>query len=220
MRHSASEDSCGLAQGFLHLKLATEPTESTLENIPTPQKVPRIAERLKGLTNNPITVHFGSFGIHGKTIRTLYHQTRDFKRKKKNNQIAKPSDQPKHMQKPPKTPGPPSKHQAKRLKIGSQGEKKEEEKKQTTGRDDETHRKNEKNRGESSKITRNPRKHLEETGNLKPSTKHFLEGLKTVPDSPHTPMSGDIVTPLSPPHQDTAGSTPETLSQVSFAGNN
>ncbi|GFS18491.1 hypothetical protein ElyMa_006849700 [Elysia marginata] len=39
----------------------------------------------------------------------------------------------------------------------------------------------------------------------------LLEGLKTVPDSPHTPMSGDIVTPLSPPHRDTAGSTPETL---------
>ncbi|GFS24500.1 LOW QUALITY PROTEIN: reverse transcriptase [Elysia marginata] len=38
----------------------------------------------------------------------------------------------------------------------------------------------------------------------------FLEGLRTVPDSPHTPSSGDSVTLLSPLHQDTAGSTPET----------
>ncbi|GFS24478.1 hypothetical protein ElyMa_007004100 [Elysia marginata] len=34
-------------------------------------KSPSRAERLKGLTNKPITVHFGSFGIHAKTIRTF-----------------------------------------------------------------------------------------------------------------------------------------------------
>ncbi|GFR62994.1 hypothetical protein ElyMa_001884300 [Elysia marginata] len=75
-------------------------------------KFPSMADKLKRLTQNQSRVHFGSFGIQVKTIRTITAPKHRQPELKDNHQKAKPTiDQSKATHKPQKPPGLPSKYQ-------------------------------------------------------------------------------------------------------------